>query len=315
MTGDRSRVREAPRAGSRNGRGAARSAAEDRGRAELARGRRQFLDGPVDDARETLLLAASLLAADAPDRAEAARLCAVDAAWASGDVMVCLTTLDGTDTPGPADEHAAPGIATAEAFADEGGASPSDQYGTTSEVFADRGGAPTADEYGTSTTEARGAPATGGGSAPAAVRDADGPPSSDPTERTVPPTAGGQPELSGPAPGPGWACDPFFRDYRDACGPCWPGGRNTPPGRCGAYWTGRAMTTGRSASCVPRRRRCCSGTSTRPAPPVPVHSPPSATPSAPRPRRAPWSTWPTANCAPVAMRKRAPTRRRACARR
>ncbi|QCD60393.1 helix-turn-helix transcriptional regulator [Streptomyces hawaiiensis] len=129
--------------------------------------------------------------------------------------MVCLNTLDGTDTSGPADEHAAPGTATAEVFADEGGALPADEYGTTSEAFADRGGAPRADEYGASTTEARGAPASRGGGAPAAVRDADGPPSADPTEPTVPPTEGGQPKLAGAAPGPGWARDPFFRDYRD----------------------------------------------------------------------------------------------------
>ncbi|MEU0900443.1 LuxR C-terminal-related transcriptional regulator [Streptomyces massasporeus] len=68
----------------------------------------------MGDARETLLLAASLLAADAPDTAEAAHLGAADAAWASGDVMACLTTLDGTDAQGPADDRAAAGF-----FADE----------------------------------------------------------------------------------------------------------------------------------------------------------------------------------------------------
>ncbi len=94
-------MRTAPRVGSRYGRDAARSSAEDRGHAELTRGRRQLFDGPVDDARETLLLAASLLAAGAPDGAEAARLCAADAAWASGDVTACLTALDDTDPPGP----------------------------------------------------------------------------------------------------------------------------------------------------------------------------------------------------------------------
>ncbi|MFF6952710.1 LuxR C-terminal-related transcriptional regulator [Streptomyces iakyrus] len=108
MTGDRSRARTAPRAGSQDGRGAARSSAEDRGHAELARGRRQLFDGPVDDARETLLLAASLLAAGAPDGAETARLCAADAAWASGDVTACLSALDVTVPPGPAGGHTAP---------------------------------------------------------------------------------------------------------------------------------------------------------------------------------------------------------------
>ncbi|WP_237304765.1 helix-turn-helix domain-containing protein [Streptomyces qaidamensis] len=112
MTGDRSRGRAAPPAWSRYGRDAARSSAEDRGHAELARGRRQLSDGSVDDARETLLLAASLLAAGAPDAAEAARLCAADAAWASGDVTACLTALDATDTPGPADGHPAPDTVT-----------------------------------------------------------------------------------------------------------------------------------------------------------------------------------------------------------
>lgn len=97
MTGDRSSVRTAPRLRSRNGRDGAGSAAADRGHAELARGGRQLFDGPVGDARESLLLAASLLAADAPQRAEAAHLCAADAAWAAGDIAACLSTLDGTD--------------------------------------------------------------------------------------------------------------------------------------------------------------------------------------------------------------------------
>jgi DNA-binding CsgD family transcriptional regulator len=51
-------------------------------------------DGPVDDARETLLVAASLLAAEEPEQAEAARLAAVDAAWAGGDVAACLKVLE-----------------------------------------------------------------------------------------------------------------------------------------------------------------------------------------------------------------------------
>ncbi|MEV7453384.1 hypothetical protein [Streptomyces nigra] len=61
MTADRSSARTAPRV------------VVDRGRLELTRGRRQLLDGPVDDARESLLLAASLLAADTPGLASAAR--------------------------------------------------------------------------------------------------------------------------------------------------------------------------------------------------------------------------------------------------
>ncbi|MGW6955195.1 LuxR C-terminal-related transcriptional regulator [Streptomyces chartreusis] len=97
MTGDRSSVRTVPRLRSRNGRDSARTAAADRGHAELARGGRQLFDGPVGDARESLLLAASLLAADAPERAEVAHLGAAEAAWAAGDIAACLSTLDGSD--------------------------------------------------------------------------------------------------------------------------------------------------------------------------------------------------------------------------
>ncbi|GLW47355.1 hypothetical protein Stsp02_30170 [Streptomyces sp. NBRC 14336] len=73
----------------------------DRGRAELARGREQLGDGPVDDARETLLWAAALLAAEDPEQAEAARLAAADAAWAAGDRTGCLRALGGPDTDRP----------------------------------------------------------------------------------------------------------------------------------------------------------------------------------------------------------------------
>ena len=182
MTGDSSRVRTAPPAGSRNGRDAARSAAEDRGHAELARGRRQLFDGPVGDARETLLLAATLLAADAPETAESALLGAVDAAWASGDVVACLTTLDATDASGPAD-----GRAVAESLA--------------AESLVGEGGAPTA---------------VGGGGVAATPGRTEGPPSFGAAHLTLPPAGGGQPERSAPGPGPGrWVRDPFFRDYRD----------------------------------------------------------------------------------------------------
>ncbi|MBT1094576.1 helix-turn-helix transcriptional regulator [Streptomyces sp. Tu102] len=114
MTGDRSSVRTAPRLRSRNGRDFARSAAADRGHAELARGGRQLFDGPVGDARESLLLAASLLAADAPERAEAAHLCAADAAWAAGDIAACLSTLDGAYAGLDAGEGVGPGSRQAE---------------------------------------------------------------------------------------------------------------------------------------------------------------------------------------------------------
>ncbi|MFE9114141.1 LuxR C-terminal-related transcriptional regulator [Streptomyces collinus] len=185
MTGDRSRVRAAPRAGSRYGRDVPRPSAEDRGHAELARGRRQLFDGPVDDARETLLLAASLLAAGAPDGAEAALLCAADAAWASGDVTACLTVLDGTDTPGPAGRHAAPVTATAgEAACDR--SAPITGGGGSGQTSGGDGDAPSGQDGGVAGSgldgglEASGlagdAPVSGpGGSASLAGGDADAP--------------------------------------------------------------------------------------------------------------------------------------------
>ncbi|MEU2542680.1 LuxR C-terminal-related transcriptional regulator [Streptomyces iakyrus] len=177
MTGDRSRVRTAPRAGSRYGRDAARSSAEDRGHAELARGRRQLFDGPVDDARETLLLAASLLAAGAPDGAEAARLCAADAAWASGDVTACLTALDDTDPPGPAGSHATPDTAPAGEPAHDRSAPATAGGGTgpTSGVYGD---APVSALDGDALAPglSGSAPATGGaGGTPASGPDGDAP--------------------------------------------------------------------------------------------------------------------------------------------
>ncbi|MFD8236889.1 LuxR C-terminal-related transcriptional regulator [Streptomyces sp. NPDC059696] len=97
MTAEGQHARTAPGRGSRQGPDATPPTATNRGHAELERGRRQLFDGPVGDAHETLLLAAALLAVDAPDRAEAARLSAADAAWASGDITLCLNTLDDTD--------------------------------------------------------------------------------------------------------------------------------------------------------------------------------------------------------------------------
>ncbi|MEU6474108.1 LuxR C-terminal-related transcriptional regulator [Streptomyces massasporeus] len=160
MTGDSSRARTAPRAGSRNGHDAARSAAEDRGRAELDRGRRQLFDGPVGDARETLLLAASLLAADAPETAEAAHLGAADAAWAAGDVLACLTTLDDPDVSGPGEGR---------------GASPFlDGEGEASRVV--EGGASATGEGGAAVTGEDGASATGEDGVASMPRGTLGPP-------------------------------------------------------------------------------------------------------------------------------------------
>ncbi|MGW2296611.1 LuxR C-terminal-related transcriptional regulator [Streptomyces violaceorubidus] len=68
-----------------------------RGRAELVRGVTELRDGPVGDAHQSLLLAASLLATEAPAEAANAALAAADAAWAAGDLAACLATL----APGP----------------------------------------------------------------------------------------------------------------------------------------------------------------------------------------------------------------------
>lgn len=64
-----------------------------RGRAELVRGLTELRDGPVGDAHQSLLLAASLLATDAPADAATAALAAANAAWAAGDLPACLATL------------------------------------------------------------------------------------------------------------------------------------------------------------------------------------------------------------------------------
>ncbi|MGW7571828.1 LuxR C-terminal-related transcriptional regulator [Streptomyces tendae] len=78
-----------------------------RGRAEWVRGVTELRDGPVGDAHQSLLLAASLLAADAPADAAAAALAAADAAWAAGDLPACLATL--TPEPPHRPENPAPG--------------------------------------------------------------------------------------------------------------------------------------------------------------------------------------------------------------
>ncbi|CAL9324904.1 LuxR C-terminal-related transcriptional regulator [Streptomyces sp. SudanB182_2057] len=64
-----------------------------RARAELLRGTALRWDGPVDDARETLLLAAALSAPHDPERSAEAALAAADAAWSAGDVAACLRAL------------------------------------------------------------------------------------------------------------------------------------------------------------------------------------------------------------------------------
>ncbi|MET9155019.1 helix-turn-helix transcriptional regulator [Streptomyces griseoflavus] len=64
-----------------------------RGGAELLRGTVLLADGPVDDARESFLLAAALLAATDPEAAATATLGAADAAWSAGDPVTCLDVL------------------------------------------------------------------------------------------------------------------------------------------------------------------------------------------------------------------------------
>ncbi|MFV0132212.1 LuxR C-terminal-related transcriptional regulator [Streptomyces sp. HMX87] len=73
-----------------------------RGRAELVSGLTELRDGPVGDAHQSLLLAASLLAASAPEQAAVAALAAVDAAWAAGDLTACLATLGNEQRHGEA---------------------------------------------------------------------------------------------------------------------------------------------------------------------------------------------------------------------
>ncbi|WP_437052725.1 LuxR C-terminal-related transcriptional regulator [Streptomyces sp. enrichment culture] len=68
-----------------------------RGRAELVRGIAELRDGPVADARASLLSAAALLTADAPAQAGAAALAAADAAWAAGDITACREALAGSE--------------------------------------------------------------------------------------------------------------------------------------------------------------------------------------------------------------------------
>lgn len=233
-------MRDAAPAAGRSGRDDdARSVAEERGRAELARGMRQLFDGPVGDARESLLLAESLLSAGAPDLAETARLAATDAAWAAGDATVCLATLDGWDTSGWAGGHGDPDPAVAEAFATGTVAS-----GVAVGDGAGRGaaeGAPSAGDPGAVVSgvvmgdgvgrvgrgAAEGAPSPEDlGSVVSGVAMGDGvgrvgwgavgsPSAGDTVSLAVPPVGDRPPSPFAGAPGPGRTSDPFFRDYRD----------------------------------------------------------------------------------------------------
>ncbi|MEU7472504.1 helix-turn-helix transcriptional regulator [Streptomyces sp. NPDC044984] len=73
-----------------------RAPASARGGAELLRGAVLLADGPVDDARESFLLAAGLLAGAGHEAAGTAILGAADAAWAAGDPDSCLHVLTPT---------------------------------------------------------------------------------------------------------------------------------------------------------------------------------------------------------------------------
>ncbi|MEU8473392.1 LuxR C-terminal-related transcriptional regulator [Streptomyces sp. NPDC029006] len=74
-------------------------------RAELLRGTVLRWDGPVDDARETLLLAAAWFAPHDPEQSAEAVLGAADAAWSAGDLAACLRAL----AEGPAPAHPSSG--------------------------------------------------------------------------------------------------------------------------------------------------------------------------------------------------------------
>ncbi|MFI8825389.1 LuxR C-terminal-related transcriptional regulator [Streptomyces sp. NPDC053431] len=89
-----------------------------RGRAELARGQAVLADGPVGDAHQVLLLAASLLREGAPEEASNARFLAMEAAWAAGDPEACAIALGGGDPGGERTGAFAEAGAEAEAEAD-----------------------------------------------------------------------------------------------------------------------------------------------------------------------------------------------------
>ncbi|MEU9354267.1 helix-turn-helix transcriptional regulator [Streptomyces griseoloalbus] len=79
-----------------------------RGGAELLRGAVLLADGPVDDARESFLLAAALLDGVRREDADTAVLGAADAAWAAGDPSACLQALTPAAPTGTAPDLAVP---------------------------------------------------------------------------------------------------------------------------------------------------------------------------------------------------------------
>ncbi|MGV9884145.1 LuxR C-terminal-related transcriptional regulator [Streptomyces sp. NPDC003006] len=97
---------------------AARSESTDagtRGAVELVQGQLTLADGPVADARETLLLAAELLDPHDPHDAREARLCAMAAAWDMGDAEAYLSALG----PPPAAGAPRSPVAGADTLAEE----------------------------------------------------------------------------------------------------------------------------------------------------------------------------------------------------
>ncbi len=89
-----------------------------RGRAELARGLAGLGDGPVGDAHQVLLLAASLLREGAPEEASEARFLAMEAAWAAGDPEACAIALGGGGSGGERTGSGAPTDAVERDFRD-----------------------------------------------------------------------------------------------------------------------------------------------------------------------------------------------------
>ncbi|PWJ05133.1 helix-turn-helix transcriptional regulator [Streptomyces sp. NWU49] len=114
-----------------------------RGDAELLRGAVLLADGPVDDARESFLLAAGLLTDRSREEADTAVLGAANAAWAAGDLTACLQALapDGSlprePAPAPVPTAAPASVPAADAppagpvGADAGGTAPPGPAGST----------------------------------------------------------------------------------------------------------------------------------------------------------------------------------------
>ncbi|MEV8308696.1 LuxR family transcriptional regulator [Streptomyces flavidovirens] len=91
-----------------------------RGRAELVTGALALGDGPAGDAYGALMVAAGLLGPYEPERALEARLGAMEAAWAAGDVPACVAALGGGKDPAPANTATYPAPHVPPASREEG---------------------------------------------------------------------------------------------------------------------------------------------------------------------------------------------------